>query len=130
MKQFPGLDGRSTEERLNKFKRSRWPRQELSPEEALWPGGVKRELEGRKTEKTCLAFFLVVADFKAFSALSSARGIFYPSSSSSVSLCCEYSSTVFRPNSGLSANKINFCLFVRSNVPSVNDSLAFLTAFV
>ena len=129
-KQFPGLDGRSTKERLNKFKQSRWPRQELSPEEALWLGGAKRELEGRKTEETCLAVFLVEADFKAFSALSSARRIFFPSSSSSASSCCEYSSTVFQPNSDLSANRINFCLFVRSNVPSVNDSFAFSTAFV
>lgn len=76
-KQFPGLDGRSTEKRLNKFKRSRWPRKELSPEKTLWLGGVKSELEGRKTKETCLAVFLVVADFKAFSALSSARRIFF-----------------------------------------------------
>ena len=38
-KQFPGLEGRTTEERI-KYSRSRWPRQEVNPEEALWLGGT------------------------------------------------------------------------------------------
>ena len=63
-----------------------------------------------KTEETCLMVSLVEVDFKTFSALSSARRIFIPSSSFSASSCCEYSSTVFQSNSDVSANKFNSCL--------------------
>ena len=72
---------------MTKFTTSETIGHARNPDEALWLGGVKRELEGRKTEETCLVVFLVVADFKAFSALSSARRIFFPSSSSSANSC-------------------------------------------
>ena len=126
-KQFPGLDGRSAEERLKKYWRSPWWRQELNREKALRLGGLKRGLKGRTAEESCLTVLLAVADFKAFSVLSSARRIFFPSSSLSASSCSEYSSTVFQLHSDLSANKINFCLSVSSKVLSDIDSLAFST---
>ena len=62
------------------------------------------------------------SNFKVFLALSFERHIFFPSSSLPASSCCEYSSTVFQPHSHLSANKINFCLFVSGEVFSNIDS--------
>lgn len=124
---FPGLDGRSVEERLKRYWRSRWPRQELQPERSPMARWRKTWTRRAEPEETCLAVFQVEADFKASSPLSSARRMF-PSSSFSASPCCKYSSTVFQPNSDLSGNKINFCLFVSSNVPSDSESLAFSTA--
>lgn len=121
---FPGLDERSVEERLKRYWRSRWPRQPERSPMARWRKTWTRRAE---PEENCLAVFLVEADFKASSPLSSARRMF-PSSSFSASPCCKYSSTVFQPNSDLSGNKINFCLFVSSNVPSDRESLAFSTA--
>ena len=106
----------SNDQICHKGSNSRYPRQELSPEEAQWFDGLKRGLERRKTEETCPAVFLVEAYFKAFSAISSARRIFFPSSLFSTSSCCEYSSTVFQPNSDLTAIEINFSLVESLNI--------------
>ena len=85
-------------------------------------------MEGRRTDESCLADFLETADLRTFSALSSARRIFLPSSSLSASSCWVYYSTVFHPNSDLSANKISFYLSFSIDVPSDNEALAFSTA--
>ena len=85
----------------------------------------------RRTRESTLLFFfdfLAATDFKDFSALSSARRIFFPSWSSSANSCWVYSWTVFQPNSDLSARRVSFYLSVTRDVPSVRDSLALSTA--
>ena len=126
-KQLPFLDGKE-EERVN-GSRSFWLRQEANVEKPRGFCGPCCKAEVRPAEIERLTAFLEAADFKAFSALSSALRIFLPSVSLSASSCYVYSSTVFQPNSDLSANKISFCLSESNDVPSQSEALTFSTAF-